>query len=305
MAEQDGLVTATHGRHCMVEAADGRTLLCHARGKKLEAVVGDRVRWLPSHDAGVISRILPRRNLLLRQDHNRSKRFAANLDQVLVMLAARPVFSEQLLARMLIACEAAGIRAHIVLNKADLGASFAQAWQRLQPYRDMDVPTWPLAAAEVGNDDGLAALEQALAGRVTLLAGPSGVGKSTLVNRLVPAANARTAAISRALQSGRHTTTRTNWYWLDRAAGSALIDSPGFQEFGLQHVDRRQLVQHMPDLAPHSRHCRFANCTHMHEPGCELRTWVAAAPEPAPAARYAIYRDLWQALAPRGHGRHG
>lgn len=301
MTMQAGLVVSTHGRHCMVEDAAGATVLCHPRGKRLDAVVGDRVRWQMAHDTGVLTQLLPRRNLLRRADRNRSKPLAANLDLVLVMLAAEPVFSEWLLARMLIACEAEGITARIILNKTDLATPFASAWERLAPYRRMGYNVLPLAALGTGADDQLTSLAQWLAGKTSLLVGPSGVGKSTLVNRLVPDANARTAELSRALQAGRHTTTRTHWYWLDRASGSALIDSPGFQEFGLQHLDRQQLVHCMPDLAPHTAHCRFANCTHLHEPGCELRTALERGSPDVTPARYAIYSDLWQALEPAAY----
>lgn len=302
MREQTGLVISAHGRHALVETPGGDAVLCHARGKRLEAIVGDQVHWLPSHDSGVITQVLPRRNLLHRQDRTRSKLFAANLDQVLVMLAAVPSFSEHLLARLLIACEAEGIPVHILLNKADLHAAFDTARQRLAPYPAMGYRVLPLAAGNANAATGLSELEQMLARRVSLLIGPSGVGKSTLVNRLVPEANARTAEISQALQSGRHTTTATRWYWLDRDSRSALIDTPGFQEFGLQHLDRTQLAQYMPDLAAHTGRCRFADCTHMQEPGCDIRAAVDAADAgtpPVSASRYQIYRDLWHELAPQ------
>lgn len=303
MQEQTGLVVSAHGRHALVEQPDGSTVLCHARGKKLDAVVGDRVRWLRSHDAGVITRVLPRRNLLHRQDHTRSKLFAANLDQVLVMLAAVPTFSEHLLARLLIACEAEGIPVRILLNKSDLQEPFEQASQRLAPYEAMGYAVLPLAAGQHG-DASLDPVQQILSGHATLLVGPSGVGKSTLVNRLLPTAGARTGEISQALQSGRHTTTATRWYWLDREHDSALIDSPGFQEFGLQHLDRVQLAHYMPDLAAHVGQCRFANCTHMHEPGCDVRVAVAAESGALPGIseqRYRIYGELWRELAPRAY----
>ena len=300
--EQAGLVISSHGRHVLVETVEGDTVLCHARGKRMEAVVGDQVRWLPSHGDGVITQVLPRRNLLRRQDRARSKLFAANLDQVLVMLAAEPSFSEYLLARLLIACEAEAIPVHVLLNKSDLQAPFAAARERLAPYADMGYRVLPLAAGQADARAGLPEVKALLARRVTLIIGPSGVGKSTLVNRLVPQANARTAEISRALHSGRHTTTHTRWYWLDREHGSALIDTPGFQEFGLQHLEQAQLARYMPDLAAHMGHCRFANCTHMHEPGCDVRAAVDAADAgtpPVSAIRYQIYRDLWQELEPQ------
>lgn len=305
-ALHDGLVVASHGRHCVVELPAGERVICHPRGKKLGVVVGDRVRWRPSHDEGTVEQIAPRRNLLYRQDAVRTKSFAANLDQVLILLAAEPEFSEHQLARALIACEAADIEPLIALNKADLAAPFERAWQRLAPYRAMGYAVLPLAARPQGGaapaDDGLAALAQRLQARTTLVLGPSGAGKSTLINRLVPGAAAQTGEISQALGSGRHTTTTTTWYWLDAARRSALIDSPGFQEFGLHHIDPMQLAAYMPDLRPHVAACRFYNCTHLHEPGCGVRaaqgfdTESGSDAQGISASRYKIYSDLFAEL---------
>lgn len=275
-----GLVVAGHGRHYIVETPERERLLCHPRGKKSAAVVGDRVRWqATSQDAaggareGVIEHIEPRRNLLFRQDDWKTKSFAANLDQLLLWFAVDPVFSESQLARALIAAEAAGIAATIVLNKTDLPAANAQR-ARLAPYRAMgyevlEVTLKPDFAAAA------ALLRPRLAGRATLVLGPSGAGKSTLINALLPDAKAQVGEISQALNSGRHTTTHTQWYWLDAAAGSALIDSPGFQEFGLQQIEAQQLPAYMPDLRAHAGGCKFYNCSHLHEPGCAVLAALA------------------------------
>ena len=133
-----GLVVAGHGRHYIVETPEGRRLTCHPRGKRSDCVVGDRVHWLASGDEGVIEQVEPRSNLLFRQDEWKTKSFAANLDQLLVLVAAQPVFSESQLARALVAAESAGIPARIVLNKADLPA-IAAARQRLEPYQAFGV----------------------------------------------------------------------------------------------------------------------------------------------------------------------
>jgi ribosome biogenesis GTPase len=292
-ALQEGRVIAGHGRHCVVETADGARRLCRPRGKKLAAVVGDTVRWRGAQDEGVIEAIAPRRNLLYRQDAARSKSFAANLDQVLIVAAAQPRFSEGLLARALVACEAARIAPLIALNKMDLAEPFALAWARLAPYRAMGYTVLGLAAGVLpagGESGGLAELQARLAGRVTLMLGPSGAGKSTLINRLVPGAQAQTGEISRALDAGRHTTTHTRWYWLDQARTAALIDTPGFQTFGLHHVGATRLAACMPDIGSHAGQCRFANCTHAHEPDCGVRTAVESGA--IVAGRYAIYSRL-------------
>lgn len=292
-----GRVVAAHGRHCLVEGEDGQRTLCHPRGKKNAVVVGDRVRWSRSGDEGLVERVEERRNLLYRQDELRTKSFAANLDQVLVLLAADPVFSDMQLARALIAAEAAGIDVLVVLNKHDLRAPFEAAWARLAPLRRMGVTVLPLGLRD---GHGLPALQQRLQGHSTLVLGPSGVGKSTLVNRLVPEAGAQTGEVSQALNSGRHTTTSTTWYWMDASRSSALIDSPGFQAFGLHHLAATDLAGLMPDLRAAMGDCRFYNCTHRHEPGCGVRAHVGADPAQDPLAidetRYRLYGELFDEL---------
>jgi ribosome biogenesis GTPase len=235
-AQAAGLVVGAHGRHYMVETAEGQRLLCHPRGKKSDCVVGDRVHWQPAGDEGVIEGIVERRNLLFRQDEWRTKSFAANLDQLLVLVAAEPMYAETQLARALIAAEQAGIPTLVLMNKTDLPSAPA-ALERLAPYRAMGVEV--LALSLKGQGEAAAAeLAPRLANRATLVLGPSGMGKSTLINRMVPSAAAQVGEISQALNSGRHTTTTTTWYWLDAERRSALIDSPGFQEFeiGRAHV---------------------------------------------------------------------
>jgi ribosome biogenesis GTPase len=295
-----GIVVASHGRHCLVESPDGTRRLCHPRGKKSHAVVGDRVRWQATGDEGVIEAVEPRRNLFYRQDEIRTKSFAANLDLVLVLIAAEPEFSEMQLARALIAAEAERIAPLIALNKSDLVEPFERAWGRLLPYQHMGYGVLPLSLRMSGDTDREHLLKH-LQGKTTLVLGPSGAGKSTLINLLAPQARALTGEISQALNSGRHTTTATTWYWVDEERTTALIDSPGFQEFGIHHIDRMQLAGLMPDLRPHVANCKFYNCTHLHEPGCGVREVVADGPG-APAdrvepSRYRIYRTLFEELA--------
>ena len=163
---QPGLVVASHGRHCWVEDDHGNRRICHHRGKKNSAVVGDRVQWRPSQDEGTIESIEPRRNLLYRQDELRTKSFAANLDQVLVLVAAEPDFSQDQLARALIASHAQGITPLLVVNKSDLGPAFALAWQRMEPYRQMGETTLALSLKSgAGLDELLAQLQ----GKTTLI----------------------------------------------------------------------------------------------------------------------------------------
>ncbi|HEV8312547.1 MAG TPA: ribosome small subunit-dependent GTPase A [Burkholderiaceae bacterium] len=288
-----GLVVAGHGRHFIVETPEGRRLICHPRGKKSDAVVGDRVRWQAAGDEGVIEHIEARRNLLFRQDEWRTKSFAANLDQILVLVASKPVFSESQLARALIAAEAAGIPARVVLNKTDLPEIDA-ARERLRPYRAMGVEVVELAMKPQPQAS-QTALEAVLAGRTTLVLGPSGTGKSTLTNLMIPKAQAQVGDISQALNSGRHTTTTTQWYWLNGQGQGALIDSPGFQEFGLRQIDAQQLAGLMPDFRDAATQCRFYNCTHLHEPGCGVLDAVARGA--ISASRHRIYGEIFEELS--------
>jgi ribosome biogenesis GTPase len=290
-----GLVVGAHGRHVVVEDAGGRRRLCHLRGKKNEAVVGDRVRWQPAPGdgaEGVVERVEPRRNLFFRQDEWRTKSFAANLDGLLILVAGEPMFSEQQLARALVAAEAAQVPALIALNKTDL-PSADLARQRLQPYRAMGQPVVELSL-KTDPQGSLATLAPHLDGRTTLVLGPSGTGKSSLVNRLLPDAQAQVGEISQALNSGRHTTTTSTWYWLDGARRSALIDSPGFQEFGLRQVEAQDLPHLMPDLREHAGGCRFYNCTHRQEPGCAVRQAVEDGR--VATSRWQIYQTIREEL---------
>ena len=297
-------MVAGFGRHVLVETESGQRVICHPRGKKSQVVVGDRIRWLPSQDEGTVEKIDERSNLLYRQDEMRTKSFAANLDLVLILIAAEPEFSESQLTRALIAAEAERIKPVIALNKSDLVEPFGRAWSKLAPYRAMGYQVVPLAikpktAALVSDDAQNAQLMALLQGKKTLVLGPSGAGKSSLTNLLVPQAKVLTAEISQALNSGKHTTTSTTLYWIDKARTTALIDSPGFQEFGLHHIDPMQLAKLMPDLNAHAQNCKFYNCTHLHEPGCGVIAEVksASGTSSISANRYRLYSELFEELS--------
>jgi len=281
----NGRVVAAHGRHYEVELDDGSLRRCYPRGKKSgAAAVGDRVHiLLEGADGGVIDAVLPRANLLYRSDEMRTKQFAANVDQLLIVTAVAPLFSEDLLGRALAGAWSVGIEPFIVLNKIDLSDGLAQARTRLESVATLGVPVLALSA-----HDTLAvqlALAPLLIGKTSLLLGQSGMGKSTLLNALAPDACAATREHSEALGAGRHTTTSTRLYHLP--GGGDLIDSPGFQAFGLQHLSPADIVRGFPEFAQPAKTCRFYNCTHRHEPGCGVLAALAAGI--IDPARHALY----------------
>ena len=297
-ALHEGIIVANHGRHFWVETPQGRRVMCHSRGKKSQGVVGDRVAWLASGDEGTIERIEPRRNLFFRRDELRTKSFASNLDQVLILIAAEPAFSSQQLSRALIAAEAEHIRPLIVLNKSDLPVPFNRAWDWLAPYRSMGYQVVPVTLRHA-SEQSRGELLDLLVDKTTLVLGPSGAGKSTLINMFAPQALALTGELSSAMRTGKHTTTSTNWYWVGSNRATALIDSPGFQEFGLHHIDAMRLARYMPDMSAHADGCKFYNCTHLHEPGCAVMAAVSDQTLTGAIStdRYHIYQELFAELS--------
>jgi ribosome biogenesis GTPase len=281
-----GIVTAAHGRQYTVELADGGQLSCFTRGKKSLVACGDRAAVTPTAPGqGVIEAVDPRRSLLYRSDAYRQKLIAANVTQLVIVLAAVPSFYEELLNRCLAAAEHDRLRALIVLNKFDLAGPSAAASDQLQLYRELGYTVLPLIAKQ-----DVSPLRPHLEDHSSVLVGQSGMGKSTIINGLVPGAAATTADISLALDSGRHTTTYARLYRLD--AHSSLIDSPGLQEFGLAHLSLRELQDAFVEMRPHLRQCRFNDCAHMGEPGCAVQ--AAFERRAVSERRLTIYRKLAQ-----------
>lgn len=274
-AVQRGTVVAAFGRHYSVAVAAAARreafsapLKCYPRGKKSHYACGDNVEIeLTGHDQGVIVGLLPRHNLLWRSDAFREKLIAANLTQIVIVVATEPGFSDLLISRCITAAEQQRLKTLIVLNKADLAGRLPAARAALQPFAGLGYRCIELSALR--NADALAA---SLDGEKSIFVGQSGMGKSTLTNALIPEAQAATREISAALNSGKHTTTFARLYPFGEHGW--LIDSPGLQVFGLAHLDSAALTESFIEFRPYLGQCRFRDCRHDAEPGCALREAV-------------------------------
>jgi ribosome biogenesis GTPase len=268
-----GQIIAAFGRRYLVELAGGELLACVPRGKKSVAACGDVVEIqrtaaqssnLKSDAQGVIDRIVERKTLLYRSVSFREKLIAANVTQIIIVVAAEPSFDDELLARCLIAAHDQHLSTLIVLNKCDLAVQAETARAQLAPYRAIGYNVLELSAKQDAK-----ALLPYLQSHTSVLVGQSGMGKSTLINALLPNAQAATREISTALDSGKHTTTHARLYHLN--ADSHLIDCPGVQAFGLHHLTFGDIEEGFAEFATYRGQCRFNNCHHSHEPGCALR----------------------------------
>ncbi|MDY7538339.1 ribosome small subunit-dependent GTPase A [Undibacterium sp. RTI2.1] len=260
-------VIAAHGRHYLVQA-EGIKLHCVTRGKKSDVAVGDIVEYqLTSKNQGVIEAITPRTTLLYRSDQYKSKMLSANLTQLIIVVATEPSFADDLISRALVASESSGIKASIVLNKIDVTASLPKARERLALYSGLGYPVLEVSVTTAPEQTRVAMMEL-IQDNHTILIGQSGMGKSSLINLLIPDAEIATREISAALDTGKHTTTFTRLYQMDDKTG--VIDSPGFQEFGLHHLSEGMLERAFPEFLPHLGECKFYNCHHHTEPGCAI-----------------------------------
>jgi len=279
-------VIAAFGRQYLVRLTDGSEMACLTRGKRSEVACGDNVEvrrtdhpsvrigtpslngLLPTAQ-GVIENIAPRRSLLHRSDAYREKIIAANVTQIIVVVAAEPSFNDELLARCLVAAFDQKLEVLIVLNKCDLLEAASAARKQLAPYSAIGYRVLELSAIQ-----DVSLLRPFLTGHSSVLVGQSGMGKSTLINALLPDAQAITREISSALDSGKHTTTHARLYALDNS--SSLIDCPGVQAFGLHHLSFGRIEQGFVEFGQYLGQCRFHDCHHLHEPGCALRSAVEA-----------------------------
>jgi len=265
-----GLVTAGYRRHFRVHLDDGTDVSCVLLGRGMSVACGDRVNVERSatREDGVIMSVAPRERLFFRSDANKQKLIAANVTQLVVVVAPDPPFDDELVHRWLVAAESSGCRAVIVANKSDL-PGFVQLERRLAEFVALGYPMVEVSALRDPS-----ALRPWLAGQRSALIGQSGMGKSTLINALLPGTAARVGEVSAALHTGRHTTSETVLYRLDDE--SWIVDSPGMKEFGLAHLEPQEIENAFIEMRPLLGQCRFRNCNHGVEPGCVLQGAVAS-----------------------------
>ncbi|ALK96426.1 GTPase RsgA [Massilia sp. WF1] len=268
--ELKGIIVAAHGRHYLADV-DGEFLQCVTRGKKTNVAVGDIVHLKrTSNDQAVIEKIAERSTLLYRSDQYKSKLLAANITRLFIVVATEPSFADDLVSRALVACEAAGVEAHLILNKVDVLEPLARARERAGLYASLGYPLHEVSA-KADPEGTVATLTPLLAGQSSIFIGQSGMGKSSMINLLVPDADIAVREISEALDTGKHTTTFTRLYRLPEATGGGnIIDSPGFQEFGLYHLTEGMLERAFVEFKPFLGGCKYYNCRHLAEPQCAI-----------------------------------
>jgi ribosome biogenesis GTPase / thiamine phosphate phosphatase len=283
-----GLVVASYGKRYQVELADKTLISCVTRGKKTDLACGDVVNIkLTDKAEGVVESSNPRKTLLYRSSAIKSKILASNVTQIVIVLATQPSFYEALLNRCLVAAEATNIKPLIVLNKCDL-TEVDDAKNKLKLYQVLGYEVLHLSAKRDITD-----LRPYLKNQQSVLVGQSGMGKSTIINSLLPDQNVRTQIMSEALDSGKHTTTAAHLYHLDET--SSLIDSPGLQEFGLNHLSQQELELAFKEFRPYLGKCRFNNCKHTHEPDCAVINAVQQ--DKISATRLKFYQELTAEIA--------
>jgi len=282
-----GTIIAAHGRHYLAQVGEEK-LQCVTRGKKSDVAVGDRVNLKrTSANQAVIESIAERKTLLYRSDQYKSKLLAANVTQLFIVVATEPGFTDDLISRALVAAESAGVDAHIILNKTDIEAALPRTRQRLEVYRKLGYPVHEVSA-QAHPDATRDTFMPLLQGQTTILIGQSGMGKSSIINLIVPDADIAVREISAALDTGKHTTTFTRLYVM--ADDTAIIDSPGFQEFGLYQLSEGMLERAFREFAPYLGKCRFYNCHHLTEPDCAVLAAVKTGE--IAAMRHQLYVQL-------------
>jgi len=268
---REGLVIVRYGKRALIEDGDGERRQCVMRANLEDLVAGDEVIWRTSSDSGVIESRAERRSALFRPDARaRLRPIAANIDLMLVVIAPKPPPHANLIDRYLVAAENAGIEAVLVLNKDDLLTENPEVSTLTQQYADLG---YRVIQTGADSDPEAEALKRVVPGKTVVLVGQSGVGKSSLIKRLLPDHDIRVGELSDAIDKGRHTTTAAELYHLP--GGGRLIDSPGIREFHLDHIPADAVAAGFREFREFLGHCRFRDCSHDHEADCAILDAVA------------------------------
>lgn len=270
-------IIANYGHQYLALPLDARTdqenppyVSLVSRGKKQGYAVGDIVSvTITAPHQGAIEKVEQRDNIFYRSEFNKQKNLAANINQVAIVCATEPAFSEELLGRALICAGVAEIPVLIILNKIDVMDKLIASRETMRTYQKLG---YEVIEISTQNHEQLqSTIVQKLKGKTTLLMGQSGMGKSSLINALIPEANIKTREISSVLNSGKHTTTFTRLHdCIFNEQASQLIDSPGFEQFGMAQFSLSQIQHAMPEFVPYLGQCKFNNCKHIHEPQCPI-----------------------------------
>ena len=291
-AEQEGLIVSHFGQQVEVESLDGERLRCHVRSQVGDLVTGDRVVWRSGNPTGVIEARLDRHSLLSRPDnYGKLKAVAANIDNMLIVIAPRPQVYANLIDRYLVAAETIGIKPTLLFNKSDLidESNREALTSLLQRY---DSIGYRVIRASTKAQHGLDELKALLKERISVFVGQSGVGKSSLINSLLPGSDIRVGSLSEGTDKGRHTTTTARLFHFP--LGGSLIDSPGIREFALWNLSRDEVVNGFVEFRPFIDRCRFRDCQHEQEPGCALL--AARDDDQISEPRLLSYRQIIQSL---------
>ena len=289
-----GRIIAHLGKALIVEDEQDRTARCKKRTQLQQPAVGDYVEWIKTEDdAGRVENVLERRSLLSRPAKNGQTRpVAANLDQIVIIIAVKPTIDPLLLDQYLIVCEFQEIKPLIVLNKVDLldEGSRKSTDELILLYRNLSYEVIEVSAVE---KSGLDKLRKRLKNETSILVGQSGVGKSTITNSLLPDLDLQTKALSTASGLGKHTTTSSTLYKLPE--GGDIIDSPGVNIFGLAHITEQNLAYGYREIKHLAEHCKYSNCLHLKEPKCAVKDAVETGD--VSKKRYLRYLKLRDKLA--------